>query len=337
MLALVVSGVVIGCIYALIAAGYVIVYRTTGILNFAQGSFVMLAGMSTSWLMRSAHWPYLLAGIGGLLITVGVGAVMWVLLMAPLIARRLGLGLAVIATLVSSYAFTDAVLLWQGPNPQSLPAISPSFTFHVGKTRINSGQIYVVVGMALILAALALFLQHTRLGRATRACAANQETAQLLGISPIRVGGYAMAISAAVGALGGLLITPIQFTSASGATSLALYGFVAAVLGGFGRLTGGVVGGIVIGILQEFTARYLSSAFSDAITFGVLILVLVLRPQGLLGAPNPGRAHRSRGRDLATEQTSTDVVHQALPALATTGATAQPEHTTADTSVSGNA
>src|SRR6185437_2802585 len=113
------------------------------------------------------------------------------------------------------------------------------------------------------------FLKYTPLGRATRASAADHETAQLLGISPVRVGGYAMCIAAAVGALGGLLITPIQFTSASGATSLALYGFVAAVLGGFGRLSGGVIGG--------------------------LIIVLLLRPQGLLGAPNYGRARRARG------------------------------------------
>src|SRR5690606_30950990 len=125
---------------------------------------------------------------------------------------------------------------------------------------------------------------------------ANQETALILGINPIRVGGYAMAIAAAVGALGGLLIAPIQYTAASGATILALYGFVAAVLGGFGRLAGGVLGGLVIGVLQELVARYISTAYSDAITFGILILVLILRPEGLLGEPNPGRSRRARGR-----------------------------------------
>jgi branched-chain amino acid transport system permease protein len=295
MLALVISGIVIGCVYALIAAGYAIVYRTTGILNFAQGSFVMLSGMTCAWLIGSEHWSYPLAAVGGLLLTILAGAAIWLLLMAPMLVRRLGVGLAVIATLVVSYALTDAVLLWQGPNPQTLPAIRPSFQFHVGSTRVSSGQVYVIVGMAMILLLLAAFLKFTPLGRATRASAADPETAQLLGISPVRVGGYAMVIAATVGALGGLLITPIQFTSASGAVSLALYGFVAAVLGGFGRLSGGVIGGLVIGVLQELVSRYISTSYSDAIVFGVLIGVLLLRPQGLLGLPDYGRARRSRG------------------------------------------
>lgn len=296
MLALIISGIVIGCVYALIAAGYAIVYRTTGVLNFAQGSFVMLSGMACAWFISSEHWSYPLAALGGLVLTVVAGAAIWILLMAPMLVRRLGVGLAVIATLVVSYALTDAVLLWQGPNPQSLPAIQPTFEFTVGGTRISSGQVYVVIGMALILILLSAFLKYTPLGRATRASAADHETAQLLGISPVRVGGYAMCIAAVVGGLGGLLITPIQFTSASGATTLALYGFVAAVLGGFGRLSGGVIGGLVIGILQQLVSRYISTAYSDAITFGVLIVVLVLRPQGLLGLPDYGRARRSRGR-----------------------------------------
>jgi branched-chain amino acid transport system permease protein len=300
VLALIISGIVIGCIYALIAAGYAIVYRTTGVLNFAQGSFVMLSGMTCAWLISSEHWSYPLAAVGGLVLTIAAGAAIWLLLMAPMLIRRLGVGLAVIATLVVSYALTDAVLLWQGPNPQSLPAIQPTFQFTVGGTRISSGQVYVIVGMALILILLSAFLKYTPLGRATRASAADHETAQLLGISPVRVGGYAMCIAAAVGALGGLLITPIQFTSASGATSLALYGFVAAVLGGFGRLSGGVIGGLVIGVLQELVSRYISTAYSDAITFGVLIAVLLLRPQGLLGAPDYGRARRSRGGKATT-------------------------------------
>lgn len=314
MLALIISGIVIGCIYALIAAGYAIVYRTTGVLNFAQGSFVMLSGMTCAWLISSEHWSYPLAALGGLVLTIAAGAAIWLLLMAPMLIRRLGVGLAVIATLVVSYALTDAVLLWQGPNPQSLPSIQPTFQFTVGGTRISSGQVYVIVGMALILILLSAFLKYTPLGRATRASAADHETAQLLGISPVQVGGYAMCIAAAVGALGGLLITPIQFTSASGATSLALYGFVAAVLGGFGRLSGGVIGGLVIGVLQELVSRYISTAYSDAITFGVLIAVLLLRPQGLLGAPDYGRARRSRGGKATT------ALAAALPAGDASGA-----------------
>jgi branched-chain amino acid transport system permease protein len=320
VLALIISGIVIGCIYALIAAGYAIVYRTTGVLNFAQGSFVMLSGMGCAWLITAQHWPYPLAALGGFALTVVAGAAIWLLVMAPMLVRRLGVGLAVIATLVVSYALTDAVLLWQGPNPQSLPAIQPAFQFTVGGTRISSGQVYVIVGMTAILVLLSAFLKYTPLGRATRASAADHETAQLLGISPVRVGGYAMCIAAAVGALGGLLITPIQFTAASGATSLALYGFVAAVLGGFGRLYGGVLGGLAIGILQELVSRYISTAYSDAITFGVLIAVLLLRPQGLLGAPDYGKARRYRSVAGGTAAGGS----AAAPATAAGGTAAAP-------------
>jgi len=213
VIALIISGVVIGCIYSLIAAGYAIVYRTTGVLNFAQGSFVMLSGMACSWLITAEGWSYPLAALGGLVLTIAAGAAIWMLVMAPMLIRRLGIGLAVIATLVVGYALTDAVLLWQGPDPRSLPAIQPTWQFHLGSTRVSSGQVYVIVGMALILLLLSAFLKYTPLGRATRASAADHETAQLLGISPVRVGGYAMCIAATVGALGGLLITPIQFTS----------------------------------------------------------------------------------------------------------------------------
>lgn len=310
MAALIVTGVVLGCVYALIAAGYAIVHRTTGVLNFAQGAFVMLSGMGTVWFLNVAHLPYILAAAGGLVLSVAAGALVWMALLAPLLVRRIGIGIAVIATLIASYAFSDAVLLWQGPNPQVLPPIQPHFLVVVAGTRIDSGQIYVVVGMILLLLAVAAFLRHTPLGRQTRACAANRETAELLGISPIRVGGYAMCISAAVGAVGGLLVTPIQFTAASGATELALYGFVAAVLGGFGRMDGAVVGGIAIGLVQELTARYMSTAFTDAITFGILMLILIVRPEGILGdvdwAQWKGRGWISRGRAGGGQQARED-------------------------------
>lgn len=298
MAALIVTGVVLGCVYALIAAGYAIVHRTTGVLNFTQGAFVMLSGMGTVWFLKVAHLPYILAAAGGLLLSVAAGALVWVALLAPLLVRRIGIGIAVISTLIASYAFSDAVLLWQGPNPQVLPQIQPSFVVVVGGTRIGSGQIYVVLGMIALLTAVGVFLRRTPLGRQTRACAADRETAQLLGISPIRVGGYAMCISAAVGAVGGLLVTPIQFTAASGATELALYGFVAAVLGGFGRMDGAVVGGIAIGLIQELTARYLATAFTDAITFGILMLILIVRPEGILGGVD--WAHWKNGRRISS-------------------------------------
>ena len=276
MIPLIVAGLAIGCVYALVATGFVLVYRTTGILNFTQGSFVMLSGMTASWLITNEHWAYLPADLGAVVFTIITSIVLWFAVLTPLILRRI-FGAAVLATLVASYIYQDAVLRWQGPNPVFLPVIQPTFQIRLFSSNISSGQVYVVLGTLVLIVLLALFLKFTSLGRATRACASNRETAQLLGISPITVGGIAMGICALIGAVSGLLITPILPDAASGGTEIALYGFVAAVFGGFGRLTGALLGGLTIGVVQEFVTRYVSGLYVDAIVFMTLLPILLVR------------------------------------------------------------
>jgi branched-chain amino acid transport system permease protein len=170
-----------------------------------------------------------------------------------------------------------------GPVPQTLPAWAPGFALIVGDSRIDGQYLIVVVAALLLMFGFSLVLRYTSLGRAMRACAASRETSELLGIAPERVGLIAFATTAALGGLGGALIAPAQFTSADAGLSYGIFGFVAAVLGGFGSMPGALVGGLVLGLVNAFVGRYVSSSYQTAISFALLLVLLVIRPQGLVG------------------------------------------------------
>jgi branched-chain amino acid transport system permease protein len=144
--------------------------------------------------------------------------------------------------------------------------------------------VLVVAGTLLALIALGALLQRTTLGRSMRACSASRETSELLGISPERNGLITLVMAAMLGGLGGILITPAQFTSAVDAPFVyGVYGFVAAIFGGLGSLRGALAGGLLIGVLQAVVGRYLDPTYSTAIVFGALLVVLAFRPQGIFG------------------------------------------------------
>jgi len=148
-----------------------------------------------------------------------------------------------------------------------------------------AGQYVFVIGATVIvLLGLAAFLRWSTLGRSMRACAASRDTSALLGISPERIGGLAMVATGALGGLGGILITPAQYTSWDAALVYGVFGFVAAVIGGFGSLPGALVGGVLVGLVQAFTGRYISASYETVIAFGLLLVILAVRPQGIVGA-----------------------------------------------------
>ncbi len=284
MIVLLVIGMGIGCIYALVAAGYALIYRTTGIVNFAQGSFVMVGGMTAFWFRDVVHLPYLLAGVLGVLASAGVGLVLWLLIALPMWQRGVAGYVLILGTLVFSLLVEDVVLRWQGTDPKILPPWVGGFDLHVGQATLSGQYVLIVVAMAAVLLLLGAFLRYSSLGRAMRTCASDRETSALLGVSPARMGGIAMVMTSAIGGLGGLLITPVQYTAYNAGLTYAIFGFVAGVLGGFGSLSGAVVGGILLGVIQQLTARYLSSSYETFIAFGLLLVLLTVRPRGLLGS-----------------------------------------------------
>jgi branched-chain amino acid transport system permease protein len=280
-----VIGIATGFVYALVAVGYSLIYRTTGIVNFAQGAFVMVGGMATWWL-QSHHVPYALAALGGVVIAAAVGGVLWVALVSPLWRRNSPAVVVILATLVFGDLVANVVAKGISADPQTLPRWIPGFRIPVGGSSID-GQYVIVIVVALVsIIAIAAALQQSNIGRAMRACAANTQTSQLLGIAPRRVGAAAMIFTAGLAGLAGVVFTPVQYTDYSSALNFGIYGFVAATIGSFGDLWGALLGGILLGLVTQLTGRYISTNYELVIAFAILLVLLVLRPQGLLTRRN---------------------------------------------------
>ncbi len=277
-------GIATGCVYALVAVGYSLIYRTTGIVNFAQGTFVMAGGMAAYALLRIAHLPYPVALAGGILASALIALVLWTMIVLPLWRRRSAPFVVILATLVFGALVGNVVLKALGSQPQTLPEWIPGFRIPLPGGGVAGQYALVVVATVVVLVGLAAFLRGSTLGRSMRACAASRDTSALLGISPERIGALAMVATGALGGLGGTLITPAQYTSWDAALVYGVFGFVAAVLGGFGSLPGALIGGILVGLIQALTGRYISATHETVIAFGVLLVLLAIRPQGIVGA-----------------------------------------------------
>ena len=191
--------------------------------------------------------------------------------------------MVLLATIIFGAIVGTAALIVLGPMPQTLPSWIPGFALDFQGNHIDGQYIVVAVATLALMAGFSAILQFTTLGRAMRACAASRETSQLLGISPERVGAIAFAVTAMLGGLGGAMITPAQFTSADAGLAYGVFGFVAAVLGGFGSLPGALLGGVLLGLVNALVGRYISSNDQTVISFAILLALLAVRPQGLIG------------------------------------------------------
>jgi branched-chain amino acid transport system permease protein len=283
MILIIAIGVATGCVYALIAVGYSLVYRTTGVVNFAQGSYAMIGGFSTYWYSQVAGLPYAAAILLGVATAGLTGLILWIVVVRPLWRKRSPPYVVLLATIVFGAIVSTTALLALGPVPQSLPPWIPGWGIEFNGGRIEGQYAIVVAATILLMALFSAVLRFSLLGRKMRACAANRETAQLLGISPERIGLIGFVVTAVLGGLGGAMITPAQFTSADIGLTFGVFGFVAAVIGGFGSLPGALLGGIVLGVVNALVGRYISSSYQTFIAFGVLLTLLTLRPQGLMG------------------------------------------------------
>jgi branched-chain amino acid transport system permease protein len=276
-------GIATGCVYALVALGYSVIYRTTGIVNFAQGTYVMVGGFATNWSLTSLKWPYVFAVLFGIVMAMLTGLLLWSAVVLPMWRNRSPAYVVLLQTIVFGAVATNVALLLWGTNPQTLPAWLPIEDFAFAGNRISSQYLVVVIGSLLLIYAFHTLVQSTMFGRAMRACAASRETASLLGVAPERIGAIAFAATAALGGLGGAMIAPAQFTSVDVGLSYGIFGFVAAVIGGFGSLGGALLGGLVLGLVNAFVGRYVSSSYQTVIAFGLLLTLLACRPQGILG------------------------------------------------------
>jgi branched-chain amino acid transport system permease protein len=276
----VLAGVVVGAIYALIAAGFVLIYQVTGIINFAQGEFAMIGAMTASAL-ATGGMPVLQAAGIALLAAAVTGAVCYLLAIRP--ARGASGVTLIFITLGLDVALRGLALIVWGTNPLSLPAFSGGSAIVVFGGALPPQSLWVLLTDLLTFGALYVFFRHTYAGTAVRAAVANPPIASTFGI-PLRTFAFwSFVAAAAIGGLGGVVVAPITSATYDMGLTLGLAGFVAAVLGGLDSLPGALVGGFVLGIVEKLAGGLLSTGWEQGVGFLILVLVLVLRPQGLLG------------------------------------------------------
>ena len=275
----VISGLATGAIYALIGLSYAIIFNSTGIINFAQGEFVMLGGVLTIFSLNVLQLPILVAIVAAVAGATVVGLVFERLAIRPLKnATPLAL---IIITIGASILIRGVVMLLWGKDTQALPAFSGNTPISFAGATLLPQHLWIFGVTILVIAASRLFFHHTISGKAMRACSFNRRAANLVGISVGRMILFSFVISAALGSLAGVIIAPLAMTAYDVGIMLGLKGFCAAIMGGMGSGLGTVLGGLILGTLESLGAGLISSGYKDAIAFFILLLILFIRPQGL--------------------------------------------------------
>lgn len=280
------SGITVGATYALAALGFTLIYNASNVINFAQGEFIMLGGMLAVYFTQ-AGLPLPAALILAILIPAIVGVLVEKLAIEPV--KGAETVTLIIITIGASLVIRGLIQVWLGKGTFSLPAFSGDEPIQILGATLLPQSLWVLGVTAVVVVALWYFFNRTLQGKAMLATSYNRLAAELVGINTGWVLFLSFAMSAALGALGGILITPITLTSYDVGIMLGLKGFVAAVVGGLGNGLGAVIGGLLVGILEAMGAGYVSSAYKDAIPFVLILLILFFMPRGLFGGKSTDR------------------------------------------------
>ncbi|MCA8869580.1 MAG: branched-chain amino acid ABC transporter permease [Rhodobacteraceae bacterium] len=274
------SGITVGAIYSLVALGFIIIYNSSGVVNFAQGEFVMLGGMSTVFLFN-AGVPLAIAAVAAILITCLVGIALNKLAIEP--AKGASVVTLIIITIGASIFIRGMAQLVFDKQFHRFPSFSGDDPFLIGGATILPQGVWMIAGAIAVFIGLFVFFTYSLTGKAVLATSNNKLAARLVGISTNMMMTLSFGLSAAIGALAGVLVTPITLTSYDVGIALALKGFAAAILGGMGSPFGALVGGILVGLIEAMTAGYISSEYKDAASFIVILAVLFVMPNGIFG------------------------------------------------------
>ncbi|QNP48837.1 high-affinity branched-chain amino acid ABC transporter permease LivH [Diaphorobacter aerolatus] len=289
------NGLSLGAIYALIAIGYTMVYGIIGMINFAHGDIYMIGAyvglVTLSAVGTTSGLPIwfiiALMLVVAVVITGVYGFAVEQVAYKPL--RSSPRLVALISAIGMSIFLQNWVALGQGARDMAVPALLPgAFTFHLGNFEvfIPYARILIIVVAVALMIALTLYIKHSRMGRASRACAQDMHMANLLGIDTNRVVSFTFILGAVLAAVGGVLIAlAVGKLNPFIGFIAGIKAFTAAVLGGIGSIPGAMLGGVVLGVAETFAAAYISSEYKDIVAFGLLVLILLFRPTGLLGKP----------------------------------------------------
>ena len=277
----VVSGITPGATYALMALGFVLVYKATGVVNFAHGEAVMVGAYAGLILHSELHLPYVLAFLLTLVVAFLLGLVVELIVYRPLI--RAPVVSVILASLALGQVMRSAVRLARGDDMRVFPPVLSTRPLALGEVVITPLSLGVIALSLLFMAVLAVFFRWFRLGKAMRAVSENQLAASLMGISVPAVFSWTWGLSSLLAGASGILIAPLVMISPE-MGFVAFKGFVAAILGGFTSIPGTILGGFVMGILENLAGVFVSTAYKDVISFVFMIAVLAVRPAGLLSA-----------------------------------------------------
>jgi branched-chain amino acid transport system permease protein len=278
---LLVSGLATGAIYALIAVGFTLLWQTSQTINFAQGEFVMLPAF---FILGAMNWgaPFWLAALIGIALSVLIlGVLFKMIIVDPMI--RHGVLPLVISTIALSLFLKESAKDFYSSQAQPFPALVPATDIHFLGAVISTQSLAVIAVAIVTVVALHLLLNNTRLGRSMQATAQNPTLARILGIPVRRMVLYTFLINGALVAIASILISPIYLVKFTNGDTLGMAAFLAAIIGGFNQVRGAILGGIILGVLDNLSAAYLSSQYRAAFPLLILIVVILLRPQGLLG------------------------------------------------------
>lgn len=277
---LTIAGVAIGCIYALIALGFVLIYKATEVVNFAQGDVMMLGAFVAFTFAELWQWPFWAAVLATLPVLAVFGALFDRLLLRPIIGQPNFA--AVMVTIAAAFVMRGVASMipgW-GTDTHALKAPFSGQTVRAGNLVISTDHIAIIVMTALLCLTLWVFFKRTRVGIAMQAASQNQLAAYYMGIPVRRINTLIWAIAAAVAAFAAVLLAPITFVHTN-MGFIGLKAFPAAVVGGFGSIPGAIVGGLIIGLIESWSGFYLPEGFKDIAPYLAVLLVLIIRPSGI--------------------------------------------------------
>ncbi len=279
---LLVGGIAVGCIYALIGLGYSLIYSASALMSFVQGEIFMLGAYVAYTIYVSFQVPFVLA----VLLAIGIMFVFGILLQRGMISPLLKRGAQqihiVLATIgLSIFLKNFAMIVW-GSDVKNFPSALGEDPVRYAGISISPQQVAIVIVTIACMIGLHLFMSRTKMGTSLRAAAQDPMAAGVMGINVPLTVGIAWALAAALSAVAGILLAPIYGVYPKMGAILSTKGFAAAVLGGYGNMYGAIIGGLIFGVVETMAAGYISSAFKDIISFGVLILVLFVMPHGIL-------------------------------------------------------
>ena len=275
------TGLGIGAVYALVALGFVLIFRATNVVNFAQGEFAMVGAYLMVVFAVDLHWPYgwsFVAALAGMAL---LGAVFNLGVYYPL--RNRTFLPVIIATIGASIFLANTVLALYGPQPQVLSGWFETPGIQIGPVYLDSQYLLIMVVALVLVAFNYWFFERTLLGKKLQATSQDKTMASLLGIPVASMIMLTFVYSAMLAGVAGILVAPILFVSIQMGSTIALKAFAATIIGGFGDVTGAIIGGLALGVIETFGAAYVSVPYKDGFAFLVLVAFLIFRPQGIFG------------------------------------------------------